>query len=757
MNVYELAAAIKLDKSEYENGLREAETSGSSASNRIGSMFTSAASTVSKALATAAKVGAVAIGAATTAAGVLVKNAVSEYADYEQLVGGVETLYSGTQQTLEEFAEATGRTTDEALSDWQALTAGQRIVLNNSEQAYKTAGLSMNDYMETATSFAAALVSSLENNTTAAANMADMAITDMADNANKMGTNIESIQNAYNGFAKQNYTMLDNLKLGYGGTKEEMERLVEEASQMTDVMDELGITVDGTSLDFANIVNAIHVVQTNMGVTGTTAKEAAETISGSVAMAKASWTNLMTALAADDSDELDITEKAQIFADSVATAAENIIPRVELAIQGIGEMINTLLPVIVEEIPVIITDILPELVEAGITLITSLAQAFTDNGPMLWNEAKTLIDGAVQVLTEDLPTMITTGGEIVTSLIEGLNGALPNIISTATMIITNLMSGIISALPGIMTAGTQTIVTLIQGITNSLPQIIPKAAQIIQTLASGLSSAIPQLIPVALNAVITFVTEMLNNADKFISAALELITSLAEGLISALPTLIAKAPVLISNLITAILQNLPQIAQTAAKLVAELAGGLISALPSLVVAAIELGVAIPKAIADFVESMVDVGINLVSGLWQGIKNSWSSLVSNVKNLGSNLVSGIKGIFGINSPSKVFAQIGEYCTEGFEEGIDDLSSGAILDDVATQMENLDGMTATVNTTANTSANTAAGSSGIMEVLQGIKDLLGNMQIVLDTGELVGATAEKYNAVLGQFEVAAERGV
>jgi hypothetical protein len=155
--------------------------------------------------------------------------------------------------------------------------------------------------------------------------------------------------------------------------------------------------------------------------------------------------------------------------------------------------------------------------------------------------------------------------------------------------------------------------------------------------------------------------------------------------------------------------------------------------------------------------MVDVGINLVSGLWQGIKNSWSSLVSNVKNLGSNLVSGIKGIFGINSPSKVFAQIGEYCTEGFEEGIDDLSSGAILDDVAAQMKNLDGMTATVNTTANTSANTAAGSSGIMEALQSIKDLLGNMQIVLDTGELVGATVGKYNAALGQLEVAAERGV
>ena len=734
MNVFDLAAAIHLDKTNYDKGLDESESKGKSWTSKMGGTFSKVGSMASKALATASKIGAAAIGAGATAVGALAKMAVSEYADYEQLLGGVETLYSGTQQTLEEFAESTGRTTDEALDDWLRLTTGQRIVANNAEEAYKTVGLSMNEYMETATSFAAALASSLEGDTTAAANAADMAITDMADNANKMGTQMESIQNAYNGFAKQNYTMLDNLKLGYGGTKEEMERLIKDANELNAAQ---GNYTEYSIDSFADIVSAIHDVQTNMGITGTTAKEAASTISGSMAMAKAAWKNLTTALAADESEELPIQAKVEEFVDSVKTAASNVIPRVELAIAGVGQLVNELLPMIVAEIPVICSGILPDLVSTGAAMIGALIQGIIDNAPAL-------LDGLVS---------------IVASLKNMLDENMPSIMQMGVSILTYLVNGLISGIPIVLEIGTNIIVNLIQGLTSAMPNIISAAMSIIQTLAGGLSNAIPKLIPVALNAIITFVQELLANSDKLIGAALKLITSLAEGLIQALPTLISKAPVLISNLISAILKNLPQIAGTGIKLVVELSGALVSAIPSLIVAAGELVIGLVKAIADGVTSMVDVGFQLVEGLWQGIKNTWGNLVGNVKNLGKDLVDGVKGIFGIHSPSKVFAQIGEYCVEGFENGIDDLANGSILKDVSSQVDELGKYTAEVNANVNTGTfgEVSNKDNSIRDVLIAILEYLKNLKVVLDSGELVGGLVEKMDDALGDMVVGEGRSV
>lgn len=726
MNVFDLAAKLYLDKKEYDEGLDKSEDKGKSWVSNMGSMFSNAGSMISKALATAAKVGVVAITAASTAAGALVSQAVFEYANYEQLVGGVETLFGSSYQTIEEYAEGVGVSVDTASDAFEQYQARQETVLKNADNAYKTAGLSANAYMETVTSFAAALNSSLGENAWQSANYADQAITDMSDNANKMGSSMESIQTAYMGFSKQNYTMLDNLKLGYGGTKEEMERLLRDAEELE------GLEIGSYDVsNFADIVSAIHAVQENLGITGTTAKEAASTINGSMAMVKASWKNVLTAIASDN-EQLDASEKINEFVESVGIAADNIIPRVEIAIQGVGQLINELLPSIVAEIPVICNDVLPDLISAGASMVGALVEGLITNGPSIVEGIAEVAAEIGQAFLTGLPDMMNTGMSMFSSLLDGLANGLPKVLSFAT----------------------EVIVDIVQGLTNNLPKIVSSAANVIQSLASGLSNSIPQIIPVAMNAVFTFAESLLDNSDKIISAALELIMSLAEGLMQALPKLIEKAPVLINQLISAILRNLPQIVNTGARLVAELIGGIVASIPSLIVAAGELVVMLVKTIASGVESFVDCGFQLVAGLWQGIQNSWGNLVSNVKNLGKNLVNGLKDILGIHSPSRVFAEIGEYCVSGFEEGIEDLANCTTLKNATAQMSKLDGFTAQINTTSESSDTP---NDVIAMLLEEIKELLKNLKIVLDTDVLVGQTVEKYDKALGELAASEGRSV
>lgn len=305
------------------------------------------AKTLGKGITTAAKWGAALAGAATTAAAAIAKQAIDAYAEYEQLIGGVETLFGKSADVVKSYAE----------------------------NAYKTAGLSANEYMESVTGFSASLLASLEGDTAKAAKYADRAITDMADNANKMGTDIKSIQTAYQGFAKQNYTMLDNLKLGYGGTKTEMERLIKDASRMKDVQKKLGVTVDESSLSFANIVNAISVVQSSMGIMGATAEEASTTIEGSVNAMKSAWKNLLVGIADDNADFKTLVNN---FVDSAITAGDNLIPRLETVLDGLGTLITTGSETILPKVIDILMDNLPALIDAGVNLALALLDALFD-------------------------------------------------------------------------------------------------------------------------------------------------------------------------------------------------------------------------------------------------------------------------------------------------------------------------------------------------------------------------------------------
>ena len=364
MNVFELFAKLTLDTSSYEKELDDAEGKASGFGSKVKS-----------ALGTAGAVTMAGVTAAATGVAALTNQAVSSYGRYEQLVGGVETLFGKSADTVQEYAD----------------------------NAYRTAGLSANEYMETVTSFSASLLQSLGGDTEAAAQYADTAITDMSDNANKMGTSMESIQNAYQGFAKQNFTMLDNLKLGYGGTKTEMERLITDAEKLNKDFKATRDENGKLTMSYADIVDAIHIVQTNIGITGTTAKEASGTIEGSAGAMRAAWQNLITGLANGNAN---LGELINNLVASVGAAMDNMLPRISQALTGIGDMIAGLAPVINDALPTLISEVLPSLLSAATTLIIGLVNTIIENTPLLIETAITAFVAVCDSLADALPQLI---------------------------------------------------------------------------------------------------------------------------------------------------------------------------------------------------------------------------------------------------------------------------------------------------------------------------------------------------------------
>lgn len=414
------------------------------------------------------------------------KQALESYADYEQLIGGVETLFKENANIVEKYA-------------------------NN---AYKTAGLSANEYMETVTSFSASLLQSLNGDTAKSAQVADKAITDMSDNANKMGTSMESIQNAYQGFAKQNYTMLDNLKLGYGGTKSEMERLISDANKLAEAQGQAGnLTIES----YADVVEAIHLVQENMGITGTTAKEASTTIQGSIASMKSAWQNMLTGIA---DEEAPFDNLINNLVDSIITAGENLLPRIKVIAEGISTLVLSGIQLIVNH--------LPEIIKVGADILKSL----------------------VQGIQETLPEIINATIQIVEVLLNGLIESLPNILDAGVQAIIQLAQGLAQALPELIPQAVDAVITIVEGLLDNIDQIIDAGIQLIMGLADGLIEAIPRLIekiPIIIEKLINAIT---TNLPKLIEAGITLIIKLAEGLIKAIPQLISKIPQIISSIVS---------------------------------------------------------------------------------------------------------------------------------------------------------------------------------------------------------------
>lgn len=591
---------------------------------------------------------------AAVAAGVvaIAKSAVSAYADYEQLVGGVETLFS-------ESAD---------------------IVMDYANNAFKTAGLSANEYMETVTSFSASLLQGLNGDTAEAARIADVAITDMADNANKMGTSMESIQNAYQGFAKQNYTMLDNLKLGYGGTKTEMERLLADATTLS------GMEYNIDNLN--DVIEAIHVIQEDMGITGTTAQEASTTIQGSIASMKAAWENMLVGLA-DDTQDFDALLTNLI--DSVGTVLENLLPRVKTALSGVTQLFGALLPEIAEMLPELISDLVPEIAEIAVTAIQTLAQGLSDNASMLADSAIDIMTTLVEGFLTIMPELAITAVQLITALVEGIASAIPTLIPAAVSAIMTLVQGLIDNIPSLISAALQLIQGLMQGLIEAIPVLLQAIPTIITSLVTALLSSIPEIIQAGITLLVSLVealpdiittiveaipqiidgivTALVENIPLIIQTGIELLVSLIQALPQIITTIITALPQIISSIVSTLISNIPLIIQAGIDLLISL----VSALPEIIV---EIVKAIPEIIAAIVSGflgligeIIEVGKNIVKGVWDGIVSMANWIKEKVTGFFQNIVSSVKGLLGIQSPSKVFAkEVGEQIPAGTAQGI-----------------------------------------------------------------------------------------
>ena len=529
-----------------------------------------------------ATVGLAGVGTAVAALAGVGKSALDAYATYEQAVGGVDTLFKDASGTVQKYAA----------------------------EAYKNAGVSANEYMTQVTSFSASLISSLGGNT---------AMIDMSDNANKMGTDIESIQQTYQSLARGNYAMLDNLKLGYGGTKSEMERLIQDANKVKQANGEMGdLSID----KFSDVVQAIHIMQEQMGISGTTAKEAATTIEGSVGMMKAAWQNWLAELGKDNADIKGLTTQ---LVDSIGTVIQNVGPRIAQIITGITAALPQLFSSLGSTLPALVMQILPPVLGA-------LGQL----GTMLLTSATTWI-------TTSLPQLLAQFQSWVTS-------SLPSFLQTGLTMITNLLQGIVQA----------------------LPQIASTAVIVLTTLLDGLSAQLPQLIPIGINAVLNLVQGILNNLPQIIDSGLKLILGLAQGLINAMPDLVGKAPILIGQLVGGIINRLPQILQAGVQLLVALANGFVASVPRLIGS-------IPGMVGQIMRGFTSVnwgsvGLNIITGIVSGIAGAAGRLVSAAVNAADNALNWVKRRLGIHSPSRVFRdQVGEMIGEGMAVGIDESAS------------------------------------------------------------------------------------
>ena len=416
---------------------------------------------------------AVGVGLAAAGAGIVAigKQAVSSYAEYEQLVGGVETLFKDMADT----------------------------VIKNADNAYKTAGMSANEYMQTVTSFSASLLQSLDGDTQKAAKYADMAIRDMSDNANKMGTSMEMIQNAYQGFAKQNYTMLDNLKLGYGGTKEEMQRLLEDASAIA------GIDFDISS--YADVVQAINVIQTEMGITGTTAKEAGSTIQGSIASMGAAWKNLLTGLT-DPTQNLDklITN----FVDSVGTAMGNLVPKITTTLNGVVKMISSLGPIIIAELPNLVSTILPPVLEGAISIVSAVIEIMPSLFETIVEMLPSLIEMVISKLIELIPQLITGLVSIIVMLCNNFTKIIQPIIDNLSVITMSIVNALMDNLP-----------QLVEGIINLIVAVI---AQVLPQITMVIIECIPLIIESVIKALMNTLPVFISGIAKFFGSIIPTVT-----------------------------------------------------------------------------------------------------------------------------------------------------------------------------------------------------------------------------------------
>ena len=546
---------------------------GSSLGGKVVSGF---GSTIKKGFALAAKAGIATISAASAGIGAIVKSSASAYADYEQNIGGVETLFKDNADTIVKYAS----------------------------EAYKTAGISANDYMQNVTSFSASLLQGLGGDTAQAAKIANEAMVDMSDNANKMGTDISSIQNAYQGFAKQNYTMLDNLKLGYGGTQSEMARLINDSGVLGDSIKVNEKTVNSVSFD--KMIEAIHKVQTDLDITGTTSKEAATTVSGSLGSVKAAWANLMAGMGDKNADLKNLIKE---MVSTVKTFAKNILPVIKQALSGVTTLISELAPDIAAELPQLVSDLLPQLIEAGTQIFQALVKGISDNIGTITQAAITAITTIATALIQNTGPLVQSLATIITTIAQALPTILPGLINAIVEQIPTVIQAVIDCMPAIIDGTIQIVTAIAEALVDNIDLIIDGAVQIIDALAMSLSDS--------------------DTAAKLAQSALEIIGTLTMELLKNLPDILADGILIAVELIKGIAQGMVDYFAPVSDALSDML--------------IDLTDWFSRKWNDFKEW----GSDMIQAFIDGIKDKWQSLKDTV----CDVATSVKDFLGFSEPDK----------------------------------------------------------------------------------------------------------
>lgn len=620
MNLLDLAVKITCD----DQASGEVNKIGDGIKNKLGA---------------AAKAGVAAMAAVSTATIAIGKTALDAYSNYEQLVGGIDTLFKSSSAKMQQYAA----------------------------NAYQTAGVSANRYMEISTSFAAALISSLGSNTEAAADMANTAITDMSDNANKMGTSLETVQEAYMSLSRGNYEMLDSLKLGYGGTKSELERLLSDAEKFSAAQ---GKVRDFSVDSYSDIVEAIHVVQDEMGITGTTAEEAATTIEGSVNTAKASWENWLAGLGNENADMGVLTDQ---LVGSVATAGENIIPRVGQIMTTIGQTVADYAPGVGLYLRDALISVLPESVQgpmrdafAGVDkVVGKLESVFNDN----LKPAADAADGVFSAIGSGVKTFGDAVNDFVLPAIDQLSPAFNDFFG-AIQTAQPLLEFIANIIGTVLAVAISTAIKLFAAITKVVAFVITGFEQLYENI-SGFVTGVVQFftvdLPNAINALVQWFAQLPGNIASFLSTVItnvvtwvanmatnavnagsQFISGIA-GFLSALPGNVASW---LAGVISTVIDWVSQFARNATSAATQFASNLIDGLAS-----------IP-------DKVISIGSNIIQGIVKGVTGAAGKLIDAVKGAVGDAIEGAKNLLGIHSPSRVFREIGQYTMQGAALGVDD---------------------------------------------------------------------------------------
>ena len=658
---------LGLDDKEFNKGTSKAQKTlkaFETAVKKVGSAINKVGQAAWSATTTALKATSGALLAAAGGVVALAKKSYSAYSEYQQMVGGVQKLYGNMNMSLAEYAEAQGKSVAAVTDEYARNQRAQAELMKNAKQAFKTTGMSANQYMETATQFSAALISSLGGDTEAAAKQTDVAMRAISDNWNTFGGDLESIKHAFTGFAKQNYTMLDNLKLGYGGTKKEMERLIADANEWAKAN---GKAADLSIESFSDVVTAIDYIQQKQNIAKTTSREAATTIAGSFGSLKAAWENLVTGFADPDADlgQLlsDVTETA-------STALKNAIPTIVRTLGGIATAVKEVVPSIVKELPSLINEVLPSLLSAAGELISALSEVLPDIVEIIMDWLPDVVQQVVPVAISTLKQIITLISDELPVILTIIEENIDDIADGVFTVISAIASMVLKALPQIAEMVVKWLPKALEFIKSNLYSIKNAISTILKTLGQILLQLLPIILPIMVDIALDLIQELAKgfkeNASDVIAGILAIVNLIIDTLLdpNVLMTLIEATLTIVVAIAEGLVQNMDTIVEAVLKIIGFVIVAIVGEIPNIINAALDLANAIGEGflkasgtiLSNLGSLLSDVlGIEglgkwivdiagkaeaIASAIWDGIQKGWDTVWEFVKGFGSDIAGAI---------------------------------------------------------------------------------------------------------------------